>query len=116
MLYIRVPYGLVDFIQQTGRGGRAAGEIVDSVIVTDGRPIEFPDDMFDDDVTHMNRTVMGEFVETAGCRRRVVGKFLNGAGICYRDKELEGALPCDRYTAGVKEGAGTAEMPQSRSR
>ncbi|KAM5527636.1 transposase-like protein [Fusarium oxysporum f. sp. phaseoli] len=31
------PFGLVDFVQQTGRGGRQRGEAVDSVIVTDGR-------------------------------------------------------------------------------
>lgn len=32
------PFGLVDFAQQTGRGGRQRGEVVDSVVVTDGRP------------------------------------------------------------------------------
>jgi hypothetical protein len=42
------PYGLVDFVQQTGRGGRRVGEVVESVIVMDGRPVH--SDEFDDDV------------------------------------------------------------------
>lgn len=55
VIHARQPYGLVDFVQQTGRGGRQEGEVVESVIVTDGRPIEFEGDMFDSDIAHKNR-------------------------------------------------------------
>lgn len=37
VIHMGPPFGLVDFVQQTGRGGRQRGEVVDSVIVTDGK-------------------------------------------------------------------------------
>ncbi|KAK1838378.1 hypothetical protein CCHR01_18994, partial [Colletotrichum chrysophilum] len=33
VIHAEQPYGLVDFVQQTGRGGRRAGEVVESIIV-----------------------------------------------------------------------------------
>ncbi|KAL9563895.1 hypothetical protein ACKAV7_011930 [Fusarium commune] len=38
VVHMEKPYGLVDFVQQIGRGGRRAGEVVRSVIIHDGRP------------------------------------------------------------------------------
>ena len=35
VVHMEQPYGLVDFVQQTGRGGRQAGEVVESVVVMD---------------------------------------------------------------------------------
>jgi superfamily II DNA helicase RecQ len=109
VVHMRVPYGLVDFTQQTGRGGRQAGEVVESIIVTDGRAIEFPDDLFDDDVTQLNRKAMGEFVGTAGCRRQVLGRFLDGAGLCCRDGGPTGMLACDRCVAECEGSSGEDE-------
>ncbi|KAK2684950.1 hypothetical protein QWA68_016472 [Fusarium oxysporum] len=38
VVHMEKPYGLVDFVQQTGRGGRRAGEVVKSIVVHNGRP------------------------------------------------------------------------------
>ena len=33
IIHAEEPYGLVDYVQQTGRGGRREGEIVEAIIV-----------------------------------------------------------------------------------
>ncbi|KAK4074907.1 hypothetical protein Purlil1_12838 [Purpureocillium lilacinum] len=88
------PYGLVDFAQQTGRGGRRRGEIVDSIIVTDGRPGWV--DRFGSDVDHENRAAAQHFIDNPGCRRVTLGKVMDGVG--RRCEEL-GAEKCDRCAA-----------------
>ncbi|KAK4205905.1 hypothetical protein QBC37DRAFT_435791 [Rhypophila decipiens] len=74
------PYGLVDFVQQTGRGGRRAGEVAQ----------------------------MEAFVSTPGCRRAVISAFMDGAAgkTC---KDVDGARLCrgrGRYTKGGGNGHG----------
>ncbi|KAL7755614.1 hypothetical protein ACKLNR_014141 [Fusarium oxysporum f. sp. zingiberi] len=61
------PFGLVDFVQQTGRGGRQRGEVVESVIVTDGRAGWANE--FGSDIDHMNREGVELFIKDEGCRR-----------------------------------------------
>lgn len=36
VIYVELLYGLVDFVQQIGRGAQRDGEVVRSVIVQDG--------------------------------------------------------------------------------
>ncbi|KAJ6438063.1 ATP-dependent DNA helicase PIF1 [Purpureocillium lavendulum] len=72
------PYGLVDLAQQTGCGGRRRGEIVDSVIVTDGRPGWV--DKLGRDIDHENRAAVQHFIDNPGCRRVTLGKFMDGVG------------------------------------
>jgi hypothetical protein len=62
---MRQLYGLVDFVQQTGRGGRRNGEIVDLVIVTDGLPVYY--DEFGSDIDQQNREVAEGFVDAEEC-------------------------------------------------
>ena len=102
VVHMRPPYGLVDFVQQTGRGGRQEGEVVASVVVTDGRPIAFPDDRFDNDVVQADREGMAGFMGAAVCRRVALGLFLDGTG--RRCREVGGAC-CDLCA----DGAGLAE-------
>ncbi|KAK4441869.1 P-loop containing nucleoside triphosphate hydrolase protein, partial [Podospora aff. communis PSN243] len=91
IVHMQEPHGLVDFTQQTGRGGRRAGEVVESVIVTDGRPVR--DDEFEDDISRQNRTAMRDFIQQKGCRRVGLGKFLDGAG-----------LDCTEQLSGMRAG------------
>jgi len=59
------PYGLVDFIQHTGRGGRWAGEVVESVVVHDGQPAR--EDVHRSFVDDSNQSQMSAFVAAPGC-------------------------------------------------
>jgi hypothetical protein len=91
VIHMRQPYGMVDFAQQTGRGGRRKGEVVDSIIVTDG--IAPWSDEFGSDVDQENREAVDAFIHGTDCRRMVLGTFLDGIG--RRCGEL-GAECCDR--------------------
>jgi hypothetical protein len=93
VVHMEQPYGLVDFVQQTGRGGRRAGEVVRSIIVHDGRPQR--EDRHRSFVDDINQAQMDAFVSTPGCRRAVIAAFMDGAAgeTCG---DVGGAELCDR--------------------
>ncbi|PCD25885.1 hypothetical protein AU210_012319 [Fusarium oxysporum f. sp. radicis-cucumerinum] len=95
------PFGLVDFVQQTGRGGRQRGEVVDSVIVTDGRAGWANE--FGSDIDHMNREGVELFMKDEGCRRLVLGRFFDGIELCCSDMRAE---YCDRCLGETDEADG----------
>lgn len=91
VVHMGQPYGLVDFIQQTGRGGRRDGDVVDSVIVKGpGRAAIQPQAS---DVEHWNHEAMVAFIEQQSCRRTILGEIMDGQGrsCCELGVEL-----CDR--------------------
>ena len=92
VIHVEQPYGLVDFVQQTGRGGRRRGEVVDSVIVLGSGRV--PRDKHSSDIEHLNRQAMEEFINTSGCRRVALGVFMDGKGL--QCDEMIGAERCDR--------------------
>ncbi|KID81895.1 recQ family helicase [Metarhizium guizhouense ARSEF 977] len=70
VLHAGFPYGLVDFVQQTGRGARRDGEEVRSVIVHDGStPYER---VGTDKIERINRHQMEMFIKSPGCHREVL--------------------------------------------
>ncbi|KEF50779.1 uncharacterized protein A1O9_13169 [Exophiala aquamarina CBS 119918] len=95
VVHMEQPYGLVDFVQQTGRGGRQAGEVVESVVVIDQRKAWIGEHR--SDVEHLNHQAMEWFVESAGCRRVVLGMFMDvGLREAGMDCEQLQAELCDR--------------------
>lgn len=90
------PYGLVDFMQQTGRGGRREGETVESIIVLqEGRQAWM--DECRNDAEQANCKAIERFIEAEGCRRVGLGEFMDGCGRSC--SELAGAERCDRCKA-----------------
>ncbi len=91
ILHMERPYGLVDFVQQTGRGARREGEVVESIIIHDGRPAWY--DRHAGDIDRLNQQAIEWFVDSIDCRRVVLGSFMDGSDLdCARlDAEL-----CDR--------------------
>lgn len=85
------PWGLVDFIQQTGRGGRRQDEMVRSVVIT--RAGQQWRDIHEDEVGELNRQAMERFLQTTGCRRVEVGVFMDGMG---QECDQIGARRCDQ--------------------
>ncbi|KAK7583650.1 hypothetical protein V3481_012931 [Fusarium oxysporum f. sp. vasinfectum] len=111
VVHMEKPYGLVDFVQQTGRGGRRAGEVVRSIIVHDGRRQR--EDQHQSFVDDINQAQMEAFILTPGCRRAVISAFMDGAAgeTC---KNVDWAALCDRCELlqqdnNSDEGAGRAE-------
>lgn len=75
-MHIGAPYGLVDFAQQTGRGGRRDREQVYSAIMDSrGRG---PQATYQGFVEEVNTGRMAEFMRTPGCRRAVLSAFIDG--------------------------------------
>jgi hypothetical protein len=92
------PYGLVDFVQQTGRGGRQPGEVVESVVVMDHKKAWMGKQR--SDVEHLNHQAMECFVESSGCRRVMIGIFMDvGLEEAGMDCEQLQAEICDRCRA-----------------
>ncbi|KJZ69995.1 hypothetical protein HIM_10606 [Hirsutella minnesotensis 3608] len=93
VIHAEQPYGLVDFVQQTGRGARRADEVVESIIVHDGRPPRV--DRHRGFVEECNDGQMKTFMSTPGCRRAVISAFMDGVAgeTC---EQMAGAVACDR--------------------
>ena len=95
VVHMEQPYGLVDFVQQTGRGGRRDGEVVESVIIMDERKVRI--DETRSDVEHLNHQAMEWFVDSHGCRRVVLGMFIDvGLEEGGQDCEQLQVERCDR--------------------
>jgi superfamily II DNA helicase RecQ len=95
VVHMEQPYGIVDFVQQTGRGGRREGEIVESVVVMDEKRVWMDEKR--SDMERLNHQAMEWFVESQVCRRVTLGMFMDG-GLegCGQDCEQLQVEPCDR--------------------
>ena len=108
VVHMEQPWGLVDFVQQTGRGARREGELVDSVIVmSEGRAWR---DGTRGDVEQANTDVMERFVGSLGCRREVLSEFMDGKRLSCRDVSGEA---CDRCR-GDNEQEGEEEEEEEK--
>lgn len=95
------PYGLVDFIQQTGRVGRREGEVVDSIVVHDGRlPYQRVGANF---IDKTNQAQMDMYVSSGQCRRSVISAFMDGTANETCDG-ITGAIRCDICATAVPTG------------
>jgi superfamily II DNA helicase RecQ len=98
VIHMGQPYGLVDFVQQTGRGGRRDGEVVDSVIIKG--PGRAAIRAQASDVEHWNHEAMVTFIEQTSCRRTILGEIMDGRGRSCDELEVEA---CDRCRSEVEE-------------
>ncbi|CAK7207842.1 hypothetical protein SEUCBS139899_010657 [Sporothrix eucalyptigena] len=98
VVHVELPYGLIDFVQQTGRGGRRPGETVESLIVYNGKPV--PTNADDDVVQQYANNALARFLDEPGCRRTTLGMCIDGVAdeTCTT---LRGALLCDRCEAAA---------------
>ena len=92
VFHVDRPYGCIQFIQESGRGGRG-GERVKSTIILEKRDIERLLRM-DGQVFSMDNRAMREFIITRGCRRLPLSRYVDGD-----DKEVDckglGGERCD---------------------
>lgn len=94
VLHVGVPYGMIDFAQESGRAGRG-GEAVDSVILVDeeaGRA--------EDASQSLDKSVMRAFVYSKRCRRAIMSSYLDGHGV---ECGMQDCAACDRCGEGVAE-------------
>jgi superfamily II DNA helicase RecQ len=95
-LQVDIPYGMIDFAQESGRAGRA-GEDVDSVIVVEEGKAERQ--AAGGKARTVDESIMRDFITARNCRRRVIGLYLDNKEIeCGNDASL---ARCDRCGEGV---------------
>ena len=99
VLHTDVPYGMIDFAQESGRGGRA-GEDVDSLIIVEEGRVEMLAEL-SRGVGGIDQQVMDEFITTRECRRLVMSRYLDGQEI-HCESEA-GMARCDRCGGGLTE-------------
>ncbi|KAG5986567.1 hypothetical protein E4U52_000123 [Claviceps spartinae] len=99
-VHVGMPYGLIDFAQQSGRAGRD-GEAVPSFILMekDWFATESECRSSRDQVWSVDELGMIDFVYTEGCRRLVLGKYFDGDS--PQDCKSGDMERCDRCCSGV---------------
>ncbi|KFX86057.1 hypothetical protein O988_09786, partial [Pseudogymnoascus sp. VKM F-3808] len=96
VVHIGVPYGLIDFAQETGRGGRA-GEEVDSIILLEDSKYRRLERQEAAELT-VDELAMQRFIQTRECRRFAMSGYLDEEG--QTCEEVGGRL-CDCCGGGV---------------
>lgn len=93
ILHVGMPWSMIDFAQESGRGGRA-GEFVTSVILVQEGEVErrLKEAIGDGDVQ-----AIGDFIRGGGCRRAIMSEYLDDTRISCNDIESAG---CDRCGEG----------------
>jgi superfamily II DNA helicase RecQ len=95
-LHVDIPYGMIDFSQESGRAGRA-GEDVDSVMIVEEGKAERQS--VGGRGGGVDESIMRDFITTRGCRRRVMGLYLDNKEVeCGHDVSL---ARCDRCGEGL---------------
>lgn len=100
VLHVGMPWGMIDYAQASGRGGRA-GELVDAVIVVGEGSVEH---QLSRHAGVVDVWAMGQFIEGEGCRRGIMSEYLDGKRVECGDMESAG---CDRCGEGLAEWSET---------
>lgn len=95
VLHVGMPWSMIDYAQESGRGGRA-GERVDSVIVVEQGEVERTMQRKNED---LDVQAIGLFIIGNGCRRGLMSSYLDGKWVECREVEAAG---CDRCGEGVR--------------
>ncbi|KAF2179188.1 P-loop containing nucleoside triphosphate hydrolase protein [Zopfia rhizophila CBS 207.26] len=96
ILHVGMPWSMIDYAQESGRGGRA-GETVDSVIMVEDGQVEA---RLQKNSGSIDVYAMGLFIQASGCRRGAMSEYLDGKRV-----ECGGinAAGCDRCGEGLVE-------------
>jgi superfamily II DNA helicase RecQ len=100
VVHVGLPYGLIDFSQESGRAGRG-GEQVDSLVLLERGWEERKDAIRKRRrmISSHDERAMAEFVRTRACRRLVLAKYFDRAEPV--DCEAGEMARCDRCCSGV---------------
>jgi Helicase conserved C-terminal domain/Orsellinic acid/F9775 biosynthesis cluster protein D/DEAD/DEAH box helicase len=99
VLHVDMPWSMIDFAQESGRGGRG-GEVVDSMVLVEEQSVE---ERVQGGELSLDRSAMAAFVTSVGCRRRVMSQHMDGYGLARSCGEVDGCVPCDRCGEGLGE-------------
>src|SRR4030095_8602396 len=102
ILHIGIPYGAIDYVQESGRAGRA-GETVTSVILL-GRSTYEKLEMENPTLMSDDKRVIRDFILTEGCVRKILGEYMDGNGMDCEELTAERCYRCKISYEGTQEG------------
>jgi hypothetical protein len=105
VLHVDVPWGMIDYAQESGRAGRSGSGLADSIVLVEEHKMRGGGA---GSVEEVDAEAMMAFVRTRECRRAVMGRYLDGKETQCGD--VEGAAACDRC------GEGRAEWEEQQRR
>jgi superfamily II DNA helicase RecQ len=97
IVHVGMLWSMIDFAQESGRGGRA-GEVVDLVILVEHGEVER---RLLQEVDKIDVQAMGLFIVGSGCRRLLMSWYMDRAGVSCGD--LEQSAGCDWCGDGVRQ-------------
>ncbi|KAK6591301.1 hypothetical protein H4I96_12452 [Botrytis cinerea] len=103
VVHVGRPYGLTSFVQQSGRGGRN-GEVSESIIITrveHSRGRRRREIMSEYSVEQIDEDAMTEFIQAPGCRRQVLGRYMDGTTSGNNCSQTDSVL-CDQCWNGSR--------------
>ena len=95
ILHVGMPWSMIDYAQESGRGGRA-GKRVDAVVLVEKGEVERTMKQKSGD---LDVQAMGVFIIGSGCRRGLMSGYLDGRRVECNDLETAG---CDRCGEGAR--------------
>ncbi|KAK5111071.1 hypothetical protein LTR85_012290 [Meristemomyces frigidus] len=95
VLHVGMPHGMIDFAQESSRGGRG-GEMVDSVVLIE----EGAEASMEKMSQSLDESAMIAFTQAVGCRRGPMSMYLDGRAASCSEGTLSA---CDRCGDGVAE-------------
>ncbi|TGO31480.1 hypothetical protein BHYA_0676g00010 [Botrytis hyacinthi] len=103
VVYVGRSYGLISFVQQSGRGGRN-GEVSESIIITRveySRGRRRREIMSEYSVEQIDEDTMTEFIQGPGCRRQVLCRYMDGTTSGNNCSQTDSVL-CDQCWNGSR--------------
>jgi hypothetical protein len=97
VLHVGMPWSMIDFAQESGRGGRN-GEVVDSVVLVEHGEVER---MLAQKGADVDVQAVGAFVTSTGCRRWLMSAYMDRSGVSCGD--LEESAGCDQCGDGTRQ-------------
>ncbi|KAF2633122.1 hypothetical protein BU25DRAFT_445050 [Macroventuria anomochaeta] len=95
IVHVGMPWSMIDYAQESRRGGRA-GERVDSVVLVEKGEVEQTMKQKSGD---LDMQAMGVFIIGSGCRRGLMSGYLDGKRVECNDLET---ARCNRYGEGAR--------------
>ena len=96
ILHMDLPYGMIDFAQESGRAGRG-GENVDSIVIVEQGKVESMRQS--GRLQGLDNDIMAEFVTSSHeCRRAIMSRYLDGRSIECGSGDM---AQCDRCGEGL---------------